>query len=123
MYNHSADVGEDAGFGRGSLPFARRVYGDPSCTPNPNLGPVAEPPFYGLPLAVMGVGLCTLGLNIDGSARVLRRDGSPIGGLYPTGNAAATRELRGYITGLANARNYTYAFAAASHAAGDPALK
>jgi hypothetical protein len=39
----------------------------------------------------------------------------PIEGLYATGNAAATRELKGYVTGLANARNYTYAFAAASH--------
>jgi 3-oxosteroid 1-dehydrogenase len=112
-FNGFAAAGDDADYARGSLPFARQAYGDPRY-PNPNLGPVQTAPFYALPLHVLGVGLCSLGLAIDSSARVLRRDGSVIDGLYATGNAAATRELKGYVTGLANARNYTYAYCAAN---------
>ncbi|WP_329236755.1 FAD-dependent oxidoreductase [Actinoallomurus sp. NBC_01490] len=115
-YNDGAARGEDPEFGRGTLPFIRRAYGDPRHGPNPNLGPLATPPYYALPLSIVGFGMGTLGLWIDGHARVRRRDGSAVTGLYATGNAAATKELRGYVTGLANARNYTYAYAAASHA-------
>jgi glycine/D-amino acid oxidase-like deaminating enzyme len=110
-FNRFAAEGEDTDFARGSLAFARKAYGDPRY-PNPNLGAVATAPFYAVPLHVLGVGLCSLGLAIDPSARVLRRDGSAIAGLYATGNAAATRELKGYVTCLANARNYTYAYRA-----------
>lgn len=112
-FNAFAADGEDADFARGSLPFARSAYGDPRYV-NPNLGLVLTAPFHAVPLRILGVGLCSLGLAIDSSARVLRRDGSAIEGLYATGNAAATRELKGYVTGLANTRNYTYAFAAAN---------
>ncbi|MET8352485.1 FAD-dependent oxidoreductase [Micromonospora sp. NPDC005206] len=112
-FNGFAATGEDSDFGRGSLPFARRAYGDPQYD-NPNLGPIAEAPFYAVQLTVLGVGMCSLGLAIDEHARVQRRNGSVIPGLYATGNAAATRELKGYVTGLANARNYTYAFNAAN---------
>jgi hypothetical protein len=41
-------------------------------------------------------------------------------GLYATGNAAATRELKGYVTGLANTRNYTYAWCAVNDMLADP---
>lgn len=112
--NQAAETGQDTEFARGSLPFARTAYGDPRY-PNPNLGAIVRAPFYALSLHVLGVGLSTLGLAIDSSARVLRRDGSAVDGLYATGNAAATRELKGYVTGLANARNYTYAFCAVNH--------
>lgn len=112
-YNQDAATGEDRAFARGSLPFARKAYGDPRYA-NPNMGPVATAPFYALPLHVLGVGLSSMGLAIDSCARVLRRDGTPIAGLYATGNAAATRELKGYVTGLANTRNYTYAWCAAN---------
>lgn len=108
-FNDFAEAGEDLDFYRGSLPFTQRAYGDPHYR-NPNLGPLSKAPFYAVPLRVLGVGLCSLGLAIDGNARVLRRDGSAIPALYATGNAAATRELKGYVTGLANARNYTYAY-------------
>jgi 3-oxosteroid 1-dehydrogenase len=109
-FNRYAGTGEDLEHARGSLPFARSAYGDPRYVKNPNLGPVERPPFHAVRLTVLGVGLSTLGLGIDADARVLRRDGSVIEGLYATGNAAATRELKGYVTGLANARNYTYAY-------------
>ncbi|WP_158559804.1 FAD-binding protein [Prauserella sp. PE36] len=117
-FNEGADRGEDPEFGRGTLPFVLRTYGDAAHEPNGCLGALRTPPFYALDLTVVGFGMGTLGLWIDRHARVLRRDGTPIPGLYATGNAAATRELRGYVTGLANARNYTYAYRAAGHACG-----
>lgn len=113
-FNKFAVDGEDSDFGRGSIPFARNAYGDPTY-PNPNLGALENGPFHAVPLTILGVGLSTLGLHIDGSARVLRRDGSVIPGLYATGNAAATKELSAYVTGLANARNYTYGWLASGH--------
>lgn len=113
-FNSFARDGFDPDFDRGHLPFAQAAYGDPSY-PHPNLGPLATAPFHALPLHVLGVGLSSLGLAIDGSARVLRRNSAPVDGLYATGNAAATRELKGYVTGLANTRNYTYAWCAANH--------
>ncbi|MGW0894518.1 FAD-binding protein [Saccharopolyspora sp. NPDC002578] len=121
-FNRAADLGGDSEFGRGSLPFVRRTYGDPAHGPNPCLGALRTPPFHALELSLVGFGMGTLGLRIDRDARVLRRDGSPVDGLYATGNAAATRELRGYVTGLANARNYTYAYRAAGHASGRRAV-
>ncbi|WP_191681776.1 FAD-dependent oxidoreductase [Janibacter melonis] len=116
-FNEFAAVGHDGDFDRGHLPFARAAYGDPRYE-HPNLGQIATAPYYALPLHVLGVGLSSLGLAIDRDARVLRRDGTAIRGLYATGNAAATRELRGYVTGLANTRNFTYAWQAASHMSG-----
>lgn len=117
-FNSFATEGEDADFARGSLPFARQAYGDPSYK-NPNLGALETAPYHAVPLHVLGVGLCSMGLAIDGAGRVLRRDNRAISGLYATGNAAATRELKGYVTGLANARNYTYAYNAVSHMLAD----
>jgi 3-oxosteroid 1-dehydrogenase len=119
-FNADARAGHDRMFGRGSLPFVRTTYGDAAHLPNPCLGPLETPPFRAVPLVKVGFGMGTLGLRIDGDARVLRRDGSPIPGLYATGNAAATRELAGYVTGLANARNHTYAYLAATHAHARP---
>lgn len=118
-FNRFAEVGHDEDFERGHLPFAQAAYGDPRY-PHPNLGPVSTGPFHALPLRVLGVGLSSLGLAVDADARVLRRDGSSVTGLYATGNAAATRELKGYVTGLANTRNFTYAWCAANHMVGHP---
>jgi glycine/D-amino acid oxidase-like deaminating enzyme len=118
-FNEMAAAGHDDDFDRGALPFAQAAYGDPRY-PHPNLGPLATAPFHAVPLHVLGVGLCSLGLAIDTSARVLRRDGSVVPGLYATGNAAATRELKGYVTGLANTRNYTYAWCAVNDMLADP---
>jgi len=113
-FNQLVSEGEDVDFGRGSLDFTRKAYGDIAYS-NPNLGEINHPPFYAIQLTSLGVGLCSFGLSIDSDGRVLRRDRSPVKGLYATGNAAATRELKGYVTGLANARNYSYAYAAANH--------
>lgn len=114
-FNEGAERGEDPLFGRGRLPFVRRRYGDPTHRPNANLGPVAEPPFHALPLRLLGTGMCTFGLLTDAQARVRRRSGGHVPGLYATGNAAATTEFRGYVTGYANTRNIAMAHRAVAH--------
>lgn len=119
-FNTHAARGSDPVFGRGSRQFVRRRYGDAAHRPNPNLGPVSEPPFYALPLRLLGTGLCTFGLRTDSDARVLRRDGSAVPGLFATGNSVATTEFRGYVTGYANTRNIAMAYRAASAVASSP---
>ena len=117
-FNEHADDGNDPAFGRGTLPYSRLRAGDPTQSPNPNLGSVREPPFWGLPLKLLGVGIYSTGLLINSDAQVLTEDRRPIGGLYATGNATAYTEQPGYVGGLANARAITYAYLAAGHAAG-----
>ncbi|WDZ83807.1 FAD-binding protein [Micromonospora cathayae] len=115
-FNAHARAGRDPEFGRGDFPHARIVNGDPAY-PNPNLGPIEQPPFWGIRLSLLGVGIYSLGLAIDPQARALTRAGEPVPGLYATGNAVAHAELPRYHGGFANARNIVYAYLAAGHAA------
>jgi 3-oxosteroid 1-dehydrogenase len=114
-FNAGAERGEDPAFGRGTNTFVRRRYGDRAHLPNANLGPVSCPPFHAVPLRLLGTGMCTFGLKTDRDARVQRRSGAPVPGLYATGNAAATTEFRGYVTGYANTRNVAMAHRAVTH--------
>lgn len=116
-FNQAADEGNDPAFRRGTLPYSRLRAGDPNQSPNPNLGSVREPPFWGLPLKLLGTGIYSTGLLINTKAQVLTEDRRPIDGLYATGNATAYTEQPGYVGGLANARAITYAYLAAGHAA------
>lgn len=116
-FNGAAEEGNDPTFGRGTLPYSRLRAGDPNQSPNPNLGSLTEPPFWGLPLKLLGTGIYSTGLLINTTAQVLTEDRRPIEGLYATGNAAAYTEQPAYVGGLANARAITYAYLAASHAA------
>ena len=45
-FNRFAKTGKDEDFHRGDSAYDR-FYGDPSHQPNPCLGPLTEPPFYG----------------------------------------------------------------------------
>lgn len=116
-FNDGAEEGNDPVFGRGTLPYSRLRAGDPNQSPNPNLGSLTEPPFWGLPLKLLGTGIYSTGLLINSAAQVLTEDRHPIEGLYATGNAAAYVEQPAYVGGLANARAITYAYLAAGHAA------
>ncbi len=116
-FNETADDGDDPAFDRGTLPYSRLRAGDPAQSPNPNLGSLREPPFWGLPLKLLGTGIYSTGLLINGDAQVLSEDRRPIPGLYATGNAAAYVEQPAYVGGLANARAITYGYLAAGHAA------
>ena len=86
-FNGFARAGKDEDFGRGESAYDR-YYGDPRCRPNPNLAPLAQPPFYAVKIVPGDLGTKG-GLRTDERARVLRQDGSPIPGLYAAGNASA----------------------------------
>jgi 3-oxosteroid 1-dehydrogenase len=86
-YNQLARSGHDDDFQRGDSAYDQ-YYGNPDY-PNPNLGEVAEPPFYAFRLVPGDLGTKG-GLLTDENGRVLRDDGSVIPGLYATGNASAS---------------------------------
>lgn len=82
--NEYARTGIDPEFGRGMNPYDQ-MFGDPGSTPNPNIGPIDEPPFYAVPINNGDLGTKG-GLRCDARARVLDMRGSPIPGLYAAGN-------------------------------------
>jgi glycine/D-amino acid oxidase-like deaminating enzyme len=82
--NDHAKAGNDPDFGRGSTAY-HHVNGDAAHRPNPNLGPIATPPFYALRLWPGDIGAAR-GLAVDTDARVLDADGQAIPGLYACGN-------------------------------------
>lgn len=117
-FNEFVESGVDSDFGRGELLRYRLEYGDADTdSTNPNLGTIATPPFWAIRLVPLSVGIHSLGLRIDRMARVVRRDRSPIDGLWATGNAVAYTEQPRYTGGFANARNIVYGFLAANSAA------
>ena len=93
-FNVLARSGKDEDFGRGDSAYDR-YYGDPRCRPNPNLAPLAQPPFYAIKIVPGDLGT-NGGLRTDERARVLREDGGPIAGLYAAGNASAAVMGRSY---------------------------
>src|SRR5262249_21689054 len=86
-FNDFARSGKDEDFGRGDSAYDR-YYGDPRCRPNPNLAPLALPPYYAIKIVPGDLGTKG-GLRTDEHARVLRGDGGVIPGLYAAGNASA----------------------------------
>ena len=66
-----------------------QFFGDPSVTPNPNLGPIDTAPFYAVPINNGDLGTKG-GLRCDERARVLDGEGKPIPGLYAAGNNSGT---------------------------------
>ncbi len=86
-FNGFAAAGRDDDFERGASAY-NKYYADPTNKPNPSLGPIDKPPYWGVPLYPGDVGTCG-GVVTDARARVLRADGSAIDGLYAAGNCAA----------------------------------
>ncbi|WP_172327275.1 FAD-dependent oxidoreductase [Mangrovicoccus sp. HB161399] len=83
--NRAAETGEDADWGRGGTPYQQHN-GDAKLLPaNPTLGKVETPPFYAVKLVPCDIGTAK-GFRADTSARLLRADGTAIGGLYAAGN-------------------------------------
>jgi len=87
-FGEFAAAGKDEDFGRGDSAYDR-YYGDPRCRPNPNLAPLARPPFYAVKIVPGDLGTKG-GLRTDERARVLRADRNPIEGLFAAGNASAS---------------------------------
>jgi succinate dehydrogenase/fumarate reductase flavoprotein subunit len=115
--NAFAVSGVDEEFGRGSTAY-HRVNGDASRgLPNPNLGPIATPPFYAIRLWPGDIGAAT-GLVVNGDAEVLDAAERPIGGLYAIGNDM--QSVMGGVypgPGITLGPAIAFAHAAARHAA------
>ena len=81
-------TGIDPEFGRGMNSYDQ-MFGDPTVTPNPNLGPIDTAPYYAVPINCGDLGTKG-GLRCDARARVLDQAGNPIAGLYAAGNQSGT---------------------------------
>ena len=114
-FNDFVGQGADADFHRGHIPWSNRAAGDAS-QKNPNLGSIAEPPFFGLQLLTTGTS--AVGLVTDGQGQVIHLRGHAIPGLYACGDVAAGRHVGvGYQAGLSLAGAMTFGMLAARHAA------
>jgi 3-oxosteroid 1-dehydrogenase len=81
---------------------------------NPSLGPLDQPPFYGIELGPAGGS--SAGVLTDENAQVLHRRGKPLLGLYAIGNTAAKVEFgAGYQAGMTLASGMTFAYLAVEH--------
>lgn len=87
-FNEFAREGVDKDFQRGRTAYDR-YYGNPLVKPNPNLGTIEKGPFKALKIYPGDLGTKG-GLITDDHARVLRKDGSVIQGLYAAGNNTAS---------------------------------
>ena len=115
-YNKLCEKGVDEDFGRGTIPWATKMVGDPSYK-NPNMGPINKPPFRGLQLVPLNSGVNSCGLKINTNAQVMHVRGKPIKGLYAAGNSAAHIDTgAGYQSGIANLRGITWGYVAAHYA-------
>jgi 3-oxosteroid 1-dehydrogenase len=86
-FNGFARAGVDEDFHRGENPWDV-AWGDPDHGPNPSLGTLERPPFYAVPV-FPGAVATRGGLRVDARARVLSaKDGTPIPGLYASGNCS-----------------------------------
>lgn len=114
-FNQLAASGHDDDFGRGDSAYDR-YYGDDTL-PNPNLAPLGDPPYYAFKVVLGDLGT-NGGLKTDEDARVLRGDGSAIGGLYATGNVSAV-VMGGTYAGAGSTIGpaMTFGFRAANHVA------
>ncbi len=117
--NGYARTGKDEQFDRGGNVFDR-YYGDDNVKPNPNLAPIARPPFYAIKLWPGELGTKG-GLLTDIDARVLDADGLAIDGLYAVGNNAASVMGPAYPgAGSTLGPAMAFAYRAAAHMAGRP---
>lgn len=117
-FNNLATQGKDDDFNRGRSAYDR-YYGDPTNTPNPNLRPVTEGPFYAVQVVPGDLGTCG-GVQADEFARALRADGSAMEGLYAIGNSAGNAFGHFYPgAGATIGQGLTFGLVAVMHAAGE----
>jgi len=116
-FNMFCRNGEDLDFHRGRSKWDNFL-GDRTVKPNPNLGEISEPPFYAMKAYPGDVGTFG-GLVTDEHARVLRKDGSAIGGLYAAGNITAPVVGRSYPgAGASIGPALVFSYVATRHALG-----
>ncbi|HMC39704.1 MAG TPA: FAD-binding protein, partial [Acidimicrobiales bacterium] len=114
-FNKYAAEGTDPDYGRGESAY-NRALGDPHRNVHPCLGPIDEPPFYGVEVLPGDIGTCG-GVVTDEHGRVLDREDRPMPGLYATGNGTATVMGRHYLgPGASIANTMVFGYVAARHA-------
>jgi 3-oxosteroid 1-dehydrogenase len=86
-FNGFAQSGVDEDFRRGESAYDK-YYADPTNKPNPSLGELTHPPYYGVKMVPGDLGTKG-GIRTDVHGRALRDDGSIIDGLYAAGNVSA----------------------------------
>jgi 3-oxosteroid 1-dehydrogenase len=116
-FNGFVRNGNDEDFGRGSRQYdlwlGDRFNQD---GPSETLGTLEQGPFYAVPIVPGDVGTYG-GVVTDEYARVLRDDGSVVGGLYATGVCTASVFGRVYPgAGASIGPAYTFGYIAAKHA-------
>lgn len=120
--NEFAKSGKDTDFHRGES-YYDRYYGDARTSPNPCIAPIAEAPFYALPIHPGDIGTKG-GPLTDVHGRVIDTQGNAIPGLYAIGNSAASVMGSKYPgAGATLGPAMTFGYLAAKHlAAGGVAL-
>jgi succinate dehydrogenase/fumarate reductase flavoprotein subunit len=114
-WNQYVAQGRDPEFQRGDSAFDR-YQGDHSAA-HPNLGTIAVPPFYAMPVHPGALGTKG-GVRTDAHARALDTDGRPIPGLYAAGNVAASITGPSYYgVGATLGPAMTWGYIAGRHAA------
>ncbi|HEX5193014.1 MAG TPA: FAD-dependent oxidoreductase [Solirubrobacteraceae bacterium] len=120
-FNEHAATGEDPDHGRGSNLSVRRFRGDWTNQPNPCLGAVSEPPYFGMRIRLLSTGIAAAGVKAGASGRVQHEDGSTIPGLYAIGECS-TRAAAGvgYNSGYSLSRALAFGRLAALDVARGP---
>jgi succinate dehydrogenase/fumarate reductase flavoprotein subunit len=116
--NGFAQTGRDPDFGRGSTVYQNHNGDAAADGANPNLGPIAAPPFYALKLYPSDIGT-SAGLVTDEVGRVLDAGNRPIARLYACGNDMQSIMGGTYPgPGITLGPAIVFAYLAASDAAG-----
>lgn len=115
-YNAAAKEGRDPEFGRGSTIYQRHL-GDAAHKPNPCVAPIVRAPFFALRIHPADLGTA-IGMTVDAQARVLRKDGTPVAGLYACGNDMASIMNGNYpASGITLGPALTFGYIAGRHLA------
>lgn len=117
-HNGFALTGVDEDFHKGSDAYQRNI-GDTAHGPNPCIGPLVAPPFYGVRIYPGDLG-ASCGLVTNAAAQVLTADGTTVPGLYACGNDMDSI-MRGVYPGpgVTLGPAMTFGYLAALHAAGN----
>jgi len=118
-FNTFAQEGRDPDFHRGEstyqLYWGNREWADHK--PNPTVGPLEKPPFYGAKLRVGSVGNLG-GLVVNRNAEVINTQGEIIPGLYGTSNTTALLSHGfTYTSGSCQGKSMIFGYIAARHMA------
>ena len=115
-FNSFVANNRDEDFKRGARAYDRWL-GDSLNKPSETLGSISEAPFYAVPVLPGDVGTYG-GVVTDEHARVLRKDGSVITGLYATGVSTASVMGRAYPgAGSSVGPSFVWGYVAAKEAA------